>query len=259
MTNPGTDRAVAGAGTRPSPVSWARWWAAARARVQPAAIGLVLRSLRFCLKMDGWRGTFRRAWVRAFSADDWLVYVRYLEPPAAPAAFPVEANGVTLRAMTDADIDDLARLLPFDLLRRPLKERHERLAKHREDVIVATRAGRIVGAALYADQVAEQPWYTTIADQLVWPARLTYFVFVVPGEKAAAWVIAKHGAGGRLPSIGIRALVSQIRAGNRTAILMAQLTGAKLAARMSMRHRWGRTTTVIERVPDAVAVDPQRR
>jgi hypothetical protein len=211
-------------------------------------ISLVLRSLLFSVRMDGIGPTLKRVWVRLFGTEEWCIFVRPLTPPPTPLRLPVAADGLTVREMTAGDVEPLARCLPFDLLRRPIAERRERLVERLADTVVATRDGRIVGATLYADP-AEQPWYDPVAHHIVPPARLTAGIFVVPDEKGAAWAMTKC-AGDYLATLGVRTLTSAIRAHNTPAVLMARLAGARMVARRTVRHRFGRRTAVVETVRD---------
>jgi hypothetical protein len=111
--------------------------------------------------------------------------------------------------------------------------------------MVATREGRIVGAVWYADAVnEEQAWYTAVRSRLILPARLTVNMFVVPGEKAAAWAMAKY-ANDRLAAAGVRSIVGVIQTTNKPSILVSRMLGGRIAAHQSVRYWFGvRRTTV---------------
>lgn len=115
---------------------------------------------------------------------------------------------------------------------------------------VATRAGRIVGAAWYTDSVSpNQPWYRVVEPHIRPRALFTANIFVVPGDKGAAWAISKGAAAG-LATAGVRTLVSLIGTNNQRSILMARLVGCKMIARVCVRRRFGRATTVIEPITE---------
>ena len=198
---------------------------------------LLLRSLLLSLRVDGPGATVRRIWTRLFGQEHRYVFVRYLRPPATPVEFPLEANGIVVRYMNDSDRTNLQvqRYQPRDL-------------RHLAEAVVATRAGQIVGAAWYTDSVtAEQPWYRAVEPHLIPPAQLTENIFVVAGDKAAAWAIAK-GASDRLATAGVRTIVGLVGSHNKPSILMSRLLGAKMVAEISVRHRFGHSTTVVETV-----------
>lgn len=214
-------------------------------------------SFLLSVQMDGLRATVRRGWTRLFGHEEWYVFVRHLDPPLAPVQFPIEANGIAVRQMTESDLDEVARLLPFDMDRRPLPERRERLRTRLADAVVATRQGRIVGAAVYTDAVtAEQPWYQAIERHLIPPARFTAQIFVVPGEKGTAWALAKH-ANDRLAAQGIRSIVGVIAAENTPSMFVSRLLGGKMVARKSDRYWFGHRYTATEPVSQGEAFSPK--
>ncbi len=215
-----------------------------------------LRALLFSLKMDGFAVTLRRLWAFQFGRQDWYVFVRYLEPPATPVEFPIEAKGMIIRRMTEGDVDEIAPLIPFDADRRALRDRRIRMRKLLPDAVVAVRGDRIVGAAWYTDTVTpEQPWYAAIERYVVPPARLTANIFALPGEKGAAWAVAKH-ASDRLASLGIRTIVGVIQCDNKPSILMSRMLGGKVVARQSIRQWFGHRTIIVEPTPDRGAFGP---
>ena len=196
----------------------------------------LLRSFLFRLRADGSGTTFKRIWRRLFGQEHRYVFVRHLKPPATPVEFPIEVNGVVVRPMTEGDLTDpqVRQYQPRDL-------------RHLTEAVVATRAGKIVGAAWYTGVTPAQPWYAVIRPHLVTPACLTENIFIVPGDKAAAWAIAK-GATDRLATTGVRTIVGLIGSHNKPSILMSRLLGSKMVAEISVRHRFGCGTTVVEPV-----------
>lgn len=200
---------------------------------------MLLRSLLLSLQVDGPAATVRRIWARLFGREHRYVFVRRLKPPATPVEFPLETNGVVVRYMNESDLANMQ-----------VKRHQPRDLRHLAEAVVATRAGQIVGAAWYTDAVTlEQPWYAAVEPHVISPARLTENIFVVPGDKAAAWAIAKS-ATDRLATTGVRTIVGLIGSHNKPSILMSRLLGGKLVAEMSVRHRFGRSTTVVEPVTD---------
>lgn len=211
---------------------------------------LIVPSLLLSLRMDGLKATARRAWVLLFGQEEWYVFVRHLEPPSTPLEFPVETKGITVRAMTPRDLEAVARLIPFDLDRGSLRERRERMQSRLSEAMVATRGDHIVGAVCFIDAVtAEQPWYRAVEPYLIPPTRFTAQLFVVPGEKGTAWVLAKH-ANDRLAALGVRTVVGLIKTDNKPSILVSRLLGGKMVARKSDRFWFGRRTTMVESVRD---------
>ncbi len=199
----------------------------------------MLQRALLSLRVDGFGPSVRRAVSRCFGTEQACVFVRHLKPLPTAVTLPVETNGIVVRSMREDDLLDLRvkRYEPRDIARL-------------SEAVVATRNGHIVGAAWYTDSVsAEQPWYRAVEPHLIRPARLTANIFVVPGDKGAAWAIAKS-ASERLATIGVRSIVGVVGAQNNRSILMSRLLGAKMVARMSVRHRFGRTTTVVEAVVD---------
>ena len=211
---------------------------------------LFVRSFLLSLQMDGLRVTVRRVWTRLFGTEEWYVFVRRLAPQSRPVMLPVETKGIIVRRMTNNDVPTVALLMPFELDQRPLRERRRRLRHRLADAIVATREGRIVGAAWYVDSVHEdQPWYRSVERHLVSPARLTANIFAVPGEKGAAWAVAKQ-ANDQLASAGVRSVVGLIRSTNRPSMLVSRLLGGKIVARQRVHYRFGSRTIVVEAVTD---------
>jgi hypothetical protein len=187
--------------------------------------------------MDGAGATVRRAWSRLFGEEQAYVFVRYLQPPPTPVTFPADANGVTLRKLEPGDLND-----------RRIRRYKPATPHSPSDAIVAIRDGQIVGAAWYTDTVtAAQPWYKAVAPHLIPPARFTANIFVVPGDKRASWALAKT-ASECLASAGVRTIVGVIGARNAPSILMSRMLGSRMVARMSLRHRLGRTTTTVQPV-----------
>ena len=186
------------------------------------------------LQADGLGPTISRLWTRLFGSEDRYVFVQYLKPPATPVEFPIETNGVVVRQLTESDRADIR-------IRRHEPHDVDRLAA----AVVATRQGQIVGAAWYTDSVtAEQPWYRAVQPHLILPALFDANIFVVPGDKAAAWAISKH-ATDRVASTGVRTTVALVGTHNKRSILLLRLLGAKIVARIWVRHWCGYTTTVV--------------
>jgi len=214
---------------------------------------LLVRSLLCSVCLDGCGATLQRGWTRLFGTEDWYVFVRHLVPPSQPVKLPIDTNGISVRHMSAGDIDQVARLLPFDLDRRPLRERRQRLRARLADAIVATRANRIVGAAWYMNTVnAQQPWYRAVEPHLIHPARFTANIFAVAGEKGAAWAIAKL-ANDQLAAAGVRSVVGLIRSTNKPSMLVSRLLGGKIVARQRVRYRFGFRTIVVDPVTDEQA------
>lgn len=189
------------------------------------------------LQVDGLGPTIRRGWTRLFGTEDRYVFVQYLKPPAAPFELPIETNGVVVRQLSESDRADVR-------IKRHEPHDNDRLA----EAVVATRHGQIVGAAWYTDSVnAGQPWYRAVEPHLILPALFDANIFVVPGDKAAAWAISKY-ATDRVASTGVRSTVALVGTHNKRSILLLRLLGAKIVARISVRHRFGSTTTVVEPV-----------
>ncbi len=207
----------------------------------------LLRSFLLGLRADGPGPTIRRLWTRLFGEEHRYLFVRHLTPPSTPVEFPIDVNGVVVRAMTDGDLADpqVRRYQPRDL-------------RHLTEAVVATRGAQVVGAAWYTAVTSEQPWYAAVEPHLTAPARLTENIFVVPGDKGAAWAIAKS-ATDRLATSGVRSIVGLIGSHNKPSILMSRLLGSKLVAEIWIRHRFGYTTTVVEAVTndrDAAVTTP---
>jgi hypothetical protein len=198
---------------------------------------LLLRSLILSLRLDGPGASVKRIRAYLFAQEQRLVFVRHLQPPSTPVELPAETNGIVVRYMKESDLANIhiRRYQPRNL--RPPYE-----------ALVAARAGQIVGAAWYTDTVtADQPWYRAVEPHLIPPARLHENFFVLPGDKSAAWAIAKT-ATDRLATTGIRTIVGLIGSHNKPSILMSRLLGARMVARMSVRRRFGHSTTVVEAV-----------
>ena len=198
-----------------------------------------LDRLLLSVRVDGLRPTLGRAWIRLFGTEDRCVFVQYFKPPSAPVELPVEANGLVVRRMTESDRRDarVRRYEPDDV-------------NHLAEGFVATRHSQIVGAAWYTDSVTtDQPWYRAVEPHLVFPAWLDANIFVVPGDKGAAWAISKTAAD-RLGAAGICSTVALVGAHNRRSILLLRFVGAKMVARLSVRHWFGHTTTVVQSVTD---------
>lgn len=209
-----------------------------------------VNALAFSVRRDGVVETLRRAGRRLFGREEWLVVVRRIEPPAAPVRLPVEVDGLTIRGIQESDIDALAEAMPFDLDRRGLAERRMRLRERLPVGLVAVRGGRIAGAAWYLDRVEpDQPWYEAVRPSLELPARFTAAIFVVPGEKAAAWSLSRV-ATDWLGEGGVRSLVALVRVENRPSLLLARMLGGRVVARQTVRRNFGRTTIDVVPVPD---------
>jgi hypothetical protein len=198
---------------------------------------LVERSLLLSLRVDGPAAIVRRIRIRLFGVEQRYIFIRHLQAPPTPIEFPFEINGIVVRYMEESDLTNvlLRRSQPRDL-------------RHPAEAVVATRAGQIVGAAWYTSSVTpEQPWYQVVEPHLIPPARATASFFVVPGDKAAAWAIAKSAAD-QLASSGVRTIVGVIASHNKRSILMSRLLGSRMVAQMSVRHRFGYSTTVVAAV-----------
>lgn len=170
-----------------------------------------------------------------FGDEQAYVFVRYLKPPLTPITFPADANGVMVREMEPGDLTD-RRIIRYE----------PPTPHHLSDGVVAIRDGRIVGAAWYTDAVtAAQSWFKAVEPHLVPPARFTANLFVVPGDKGAAWALAKT-ASECLATAGVRTIVGVIGVQNTPSILMSRMLGSKMVARLALRHRFGRTTTTVQ-------------
>ena len=198
---------------------------------------MLLRSLILSLRLDGPGATVKRIRAHLFAQELRYVFVRHLRPPSTPVELPAETNGIVVRYMTESDLAN-----PY------IRRYQPRRLRHPYEAVIAARAGRIVGAAWYTNAVTpEQPWYRAVEPHLIPPARLHENMFVLPGDKAAAWALAKT-ATDRLATTGIRTVVGVIGAHNKPSILMSRLLGARLVAQMWVRRRFGRGTTVVEAV-----------
>jgi hypothetical protein len=197
----------------------------------------VLQSFYLSLRMEGIGPTVCRYWARLFGRAQWYVFVRFLQPPSTRIELPVEDKGIVVRTMQEGDLADLR-----------VRWHEPRKFRGRCDTIVATRQGRIVGAVWYADAVTtEQPWYGTVQPHLIPPARFTANIFIIPGDKGAAWTIAKTGSEW-LATKGVRTIVGMIGAGNKPSILMTRLLGGKMVGRVSVCYCFGWPTTRVEPV-----------
>lgn len=197
---------------------------------------LLLRSVHG-LRIDGLGPTIRRARTHLFGEQRSYVFVRHPNPPSVPVEFPVETNGIAVRQMTERDRADarIRRYEPRDI-QGPC------------EAMLATRGSQIVGAAWYTDAVtAEQPWYQAVEPHLIPPARFAANIFVVPGDQAAAWALAKS-ATDRLATMGVRTIVGLVGTQNTRSVLMSRLLGAKMVARVCVSYWFGRRTTTIEPV-----------
>ena len=199
---------------------------------------MLARSFLLSLRTDGLRATLALAWRRLYGDQEFYLFVRPLTPPATPVALPTQANGVTLRRAQAADRSDLQ------------VRRHEPPEAHGTavDSFVAERQDRIVGAAWYVDAVTPaQPWYAAVVPHVTAPARFTANIYVRPGEKGAAWALAKT-ASDVLAAAGVRTIVGMVGAANKPSILLTRMLGGRIVARLHMRHRWGRRTITVEPV-----------
>lgn len=197
--------------------------------------GVLVQRLALSLRVDGLGATLRQVWRHLFGAESRYVFVQLLKAPPTPLQLPVEMNGLVVRQMTARDREErrVARHEPPDM---------DRLALG----VVATRHNQIVGAAWYTDTVTPaQPWYAATEPHVIRPALLDANLFVVPGEKAAGWAISKS-ATDALASTGVRSTVALVSVHNKRSILLLRLFGAKIVARLSVRRRFGYTTTVVE-------------
>ncbi|GIW44139.1 MAG: hypothetical protein KatS3mg077_1421 [Candidatus Binatia bacterium] len=197
------------------------------------------RTLLLSYRLDGLGPTVRRAWRRLFGKEEHFILIRYLDPPVHPVELPATVNGIVVRQMSEADIESVARLAPFDLNRSPIEVRCARLRECLPEAFVALRDGRIVGASWYADRAkADQPWFGVLADKLIEPSRLTAGIFSVPGERAAAWVLSRQ-ATAWLSAHGIRTVVGFIRVENQPSLVLSRMLGGRIVARQSVRYCLG--------------------
>lgn len=207
---------------------------------------MLLRSFLLGLRTEGPRVTAARICTRLFGNEEYLVFVRQLEPVAAPVTLPVEIKGAVVRAMREEDLDEVARLMPFSLSRMPVAERRASLARCWQESAVAQRGERIVGAVWYMDNVGpNQPFYAVAEPHIRRPARLTAGIFVVPDEKVGTWALV-HAASQRLAALGIRTTVSTVRSDNKASMIMARMHNATLVARVAIHYRFGRRSTRVE-------------
>lgn len=216
------------------------------------------QSFFLSVRANGIVKTLRLIWTRIFGSYELYVFVRPLKP-SGPLEMPLETNGISIRRMHERDADDVARLLPFELNRFPLVQRRQRILDRLGDGIVATRSGRIVGAAWFLEDVAPtKRWYEIVKQHVVLPARMTTNLFVVSGEKNAGFAISKC-AGDWLAAAGVRTIVSQIRADNKPSIIVARLLGGRLVARQ-VEHFWfGRRRTEVVSVENEAVFGPMNQ
>jgi len=210
----------------------------------------VLGRLLLSLRVDGLRPTLQRIRAHVHGDERRYVFVQYYTPPAAPVQLPVETNGVVVRQMTDSD-----RRVPGVRRHEPEDMAHLALG------VVATRQGEIVGAAWYTDAVRpQQPWYAAVQPHLRERSLVDANLFVVPGEKAAAWALSKN-ATDYLATQGVRSTVALVGVDNARSIFLMRLLGAKVVATMSVRYRFGRRRATVEPVrqdDDAAVTGSQR-
>ena len=181
--------------------------------------------------------TLRWVRTRLYGEEHFCLFVRHLKPSPEPVEFPIETNGIVVRLMTERDrVETLIRRYEPRGVRGPCEG------------MMATRGSRVVGAAWYADTVtAVEPWYRAVEPHLIPPARFTAGIFVVPGNKGAAWALAKS-ASDRLASAGVRTIVGLVGIRNAPSVLLSRLLGARMVARVSVRYRLGRRVTTVETV-----------
>ena len=181
--------------------------------------------------------TLRRVRTRLYGGEHFCLFVRHLTPPPDPVEFPIETNGIVVRLMTEHDRGEaLIRRYEPRGIRGPCEG------------IVATRGGRVVGAAWYADTVtAMEPWYRAVEPHLIPPARFTAGIFVVRGNKGAAWALVKS-ASDRLASAGVRTIVGLVGIRNAPSVLLSRFLGARMVGRVSVRYRLGRRLITVETV-----------
>src|SRR5262249_11174789 len=158
----------------------------------------------------------------------WCVFIRYL-PNEPSARLPLAiGKDLSLRPMSEADVETVSRLIPFELDRAAWPTRSEKLRRRLDGAVVAMRGARIVGATWYADEVhAGQPWFALVQPHLRTPAWFTVNTFVAAGERGVALPLVKN-AGEQLSRHGVRSLVSMIQATNEPSLLIARLVGARL-------------------------------
>ena len=204
------------------------------------------RSFLLALRSEGLRLTASLVWTRVFGHEEYLVFVRHLVPPREAVVLPVEIKGAVVHAMREADLEAVARLIPFSLSRMPLAERRASLRCCWPESVVARRGDRIVGAVWYVDSVGpEQPFYPLIEPYVRPPARLTAGVFVAPNENVGAWGLV-HVASQRLAHLGVRTTVSAVRSDNKPSMIMARMQHATLTAKVSIHYFFGRRSTRVE-------------
>lgn len=202
------------------------------------AWSLLLR-WRLFVRVDGLRPTLARAWIRLFGSEDRYVFVQQLKAPAVPVTLPVEMNGMVVRQMTARDRDNLR-------LRRQEPREVDDLALG----FVVTRDDQIVGAEWYTDSVHPgEEWYPVVEPHLIPPAWFDANMFVVSGEKGAAWALFKT-ATGVVATSGIGCTVALVGARNKPSIFLLRLFGAKIVGRIKIRYRFGRRISVVEPVTE---------
>ena len=191
------------------------------------------------LQVDGLVATAKRVRTHMLGREERYVFVQHLEPPSKPVQLPVETQGVVIRQMTKEDRTDtrVRWYEPVDVHRLALG-------------VVATREGRIAGAQWFTDSVTpDQPWYQAVEPHLIPPARFDANTFAVPGDRSVAWALVKT-ATDALATAGVRSTVALVGTENKRSIFLLRLSGAKIVARMQVRHLFGHRTTSVELVAE---------
>jgi hypothetical protein len=202
------------------------------------AWALLLR-LRLIARVDGLRPALVRAWSRLFGSEERYVFVQQLKPPAAPVTLPVETNGMIVRQMTARDRDNL-----------PLRRQEPWEINDLALGFVITRDDQIIGAEWYTDSVRPgEEWYPVVEPHLLPPAWFDANMFVVPGEKGAAWALFKT-ATDVVATSGVRCTVALVGTRNKPSIFLLRLLGAKIVGRIKVRYRFGRKISVAEPVTE---------
>jgi hypothetical protein len=156
--------------------------------------------------------------------------------------------------MASEDIETVARMLPFELGPYPLRVRQQRLEQALPDAFVVLRSEKIVGACWFLDAVTpQQRWFGAIKDHLIPPSRYTDGIFAVPGEKAAAWVLARH-ASDCLALRGVKSVVACINVKNQPSLVVSRLLGGKIVARATTHYIFGRRRIRVVPVEDKRAL-----
>jgi hypothetical protein len=209
-----------------------------------------LNTLAFSYRTDGLHATVRRAWRRLFGKADSFVLIRYLQLPQRPLDLPAIVNGVLVRQMTEADVADVAALVPFHVSPHAIEVRRMRLRECLPEGFVALREGRIVGACWYADSATpDKPWYQVVRHKLIPPVRVTGGIFSLPGEKAAAWALSQQ-ASAWLAVRGIHTIIGFVSVENRPSLVLSRMLGGRIAARQSVRYWLGIPIVHVEPVSD---------